>query len=81
MVVPGVRFLSAPKGRDMLRLPARGRHVTRATHGRSPGKWLLGFLEMIWDPNRQTMHDRIAATVVLRRRQTPVPAPEADRGP
>ena len=29
---------------------------------------LLGFLEMIWDPNRQTLHDRIAATVVLRAR-------------
>ena len=29
MVVPGVRFHSAPKGRNMLRLPARGRHVTR----------------------------------------------------
>ena len=27
---------------------------------------LLGFLEMIWDLNRQTLHDRIAATVVLR---------------
>lgn len=37
---------------------------------------LLGFLEMIWDPNRQTLHDRIAATVVLRGRRSPAsPAP------
>ncbi len=27
---------------------------------------LLGFLEMFWDPNRQALHDRIAATVVIR---------------
>jgi len=27
---------------------------------------LLGFLEMIWALNRQTLHDRIAATVALR---------------
>ncbi len=26
---------------------------------------MLGFLEMIWDPNRQTLHDKIAATVVV----------------
>jgi len=30
---------------------------------------LLGFLEMIWDPNRQTLHDKIAATVVLDHRR------------
>ena len=27
---------------------------------------MLGFLEAIWHPNRQAMHDRIAGTVVLR---------------
>lgn len=27
---------------------------------------LLGFLEMLWDANRQALHDRIAATVVVR---------------
>jgi hypothetical protein len=27
---------------------------------------LLGFLEMLWDPNRQALHDRIASTVVVR---------------
>ena len=26
---------------------------------------LLGFFEMFWDPNRQALHDRIAATVVV----------------
>ena len=31
---------------------------------------LLGFLEAIWHPNRQTIHDRIAGTVVVR---DPVP--------
>jgi uncharacterized RDD family membrane protein YckC len=29
---------------------------------------LLGFLEMFWDPNRQALHDRIAATVVTHER-------------
>jgi uncharacterized RDD family membrane protein YckC len=33
----------------------------------------LGFLEMIWDPNRQALHDRVAATVVLRGRRAPAP--------
>ena len=27
---------------------------------------LLGFFEMFWDPNRQALHDRIAATVVVK---------------
>ncbi len=27
---------------------------------------LLGFFEMFWDPNRQALHDRIAATVVIK---------------
>ena len=27
---------------------------------------LLGFAELIWDPNRQALHDRISRTVVLR---------------
>jgi len=39
---------------------------------------LLGFLEMIWDPNRQTLHDRIAATVVLRGRRSPSGSGPAD---
>ena len=29
---------------------------------------LLGFLEAIWHPNRQAIHDRIAGTVVVRSR-------------
>lgn len=29
---------------------------------------LLGFFEMLWDANRQALHDRIAATVVVRER-------------
>lgn len=28
----------------------------------------LGFLEAIWHPNRQTVHDRISGTVVIRGR-------------
>jgi len=27
----------------------------------------IGFLEAFWHPNRQTVHDRIAGTVVIRR--------------
>ncbi len=30
---------------------------------------LLGFFEMLWDANRQALHDRIAATVVIRDRR------------
>jgi len=35
-------------------------------YGASAATLMLGFLEMIWDPNRQALHDRIAGTVVLR---------------
>lgn len=27
---------------------------------------MLGFLRLLWDPNRQAIHDRIAWTVVVR---------------
>jgi|GEM_PF-1523510 hypothetical protein len=40
----------------------------------------LGFLEAIWHPNRQTIHDRIAGTVVLketREKKSGNPAPQA----
>ena len=33
----------------------------------SAGTGFLGFLEAFWHPNRQTIHDRIAGTVVLRK--------------
>jgi len=35
-------------------------------YGASAATVFLGFLEAAWHPNRQAMHDRIAATVVLR---------------
>jgi len=38
----------------------------------------LGFLEARWDPNRQTVHDRVAGTVVIRdprRRRSTAPTP------
>lgn len=38
-----------------------------AGYGASAGTLLLGFLEAIWHPNRQAIHDRIAGTVVVRR--------------
>ncbi len=38
-------------------------------YGASAATLLLGFAEMIWDANRQALHDRIAGTVVLRRRR------------
>jgi len=45
----------------------------------------LGFLEARWDPNRQTVHDRVAGTVVIRdprRRRHPSPRRiVADRSP
>jgi uncharacterized RDD family membrane protein YckC len=34
-------------------------------YGASAATLMLGFIEMIWDPNRQALHDRIARTVVL----------------
>ena len=41
----------------------------------------LGFLEALWHPNRQTIHDRISGTVVVRwprRRAKPVGIDERD---
>lgn len=35
-------------------------------YGASAATLFLGFLEPIWDPNRQAMHDRIVRTVVIR---------------
>lgn len=32
---------------------------------------LLGFAQLLWDPNRQALHDRIAGTVVVRDRAGP----------
>jgi len=29
------------------------------------GDGLLGFLQILWDPNRQAMHDKIVGTVVI----------------
>jgi hypothetical protein len=36
---------------------------------------LLGFFEMLWDANRQALHDRIAATVVVRDHAAPRAGP------
>lgn len=36
-----------------------------AGYSASTATALLGFLELFWDPNRQTLHDKIAATVVV----------------
>ena len=46
-------------------------------YGASAATLMLGFLEMIWDPNRQALHDRIAGTVVLGR---PAPGPVSTPG-
>lgn len=35
-------------------------------YGASAATAMLGFLEALWDPNRQALHDRIAGTVVRR---------------
>jgi uncharacterized RDD family membrane protein YckC len=35
-------------------------------YGASAATLFLGFLEAVWHPNRQAMHDRIAGTVVMR---------------
>ena len=45
-------------------------------YGASAATVFLGFLEAAWHPNRQAMHDRIAATVVLR---DPPPTPRTSR--
>ncbi|MCW8832829.1 MAG: RDD family protein, partial [Colwellia sp.] len=31
---------------------------------------LLGFIQIYWDPNRQAIHDKISATVVIDLRQS-----------
>ncbi|MFO7653849.1 MAG: hypothetical protein R6X25_08525 [Candidatus Krumholzibacteriia bacterium] len=38
-------------------------------YGASAATALLGVFEAAWHPNRQTIHDRIADTVVVRRRK------------
>ena len=37
---------------------------------------LLGFLQIFWDPNRQTIQDKIAETLVLYRPPGAVPIPQ-----
>ncbi len=49
-------------------------------YGASLGTAGLGFLQILWDPNRQAVHDRIAGTVVVRegrRRRRPSPVTES----
>jgi uncharacterized RDD family membrane protein YckC len=38
-----------------------------AGYGASTATLMLGFMEAIWHPNRQAIHDKIAGTVVVRR--------------
>lgn len=44
-------------------------------YGASAATALLGFLEAAWHPNRQAIHDRIAATVVTRESRKTPPSP------
>lgn len=39
---------------------------------------LLGFLQVFWDPNRQAIHDRLAATVVVMDGRPPLPTRPVD---
>jgi uncharacterized RDD family membrane protein YckC len=41
-------------------------------YGASAATLMLGFLESIWHPNRQAIHDKIASTVVVRGAPPPV---------
>jgi uncharacterized RDD family membrane protein YckC len=36
---------------------------------------LLGFAQVLWDPNRQAIHDKISETVVIQDGKEPVPGP------
>ena len=56
-------------GRDLGWWDAFGR---AGGYGASAATLFLGFAEMIWDPNRQALHDRIARTAVLCGRGAPV---------
>lgn len=47
-------------------------------YGASAATACLGFLEMVWDPNRQALHDRVAGTVVLRQRRRGEATPAGD---
>jgi hypothetical protein len=40
-------------------------------YGASAATLMLGFLEAVWHPNRQAIHDKIAGTVVVRVQDTP----------
>ncbi len=39
-------------------------------YGASVFTGMLGFAEILWDPNRQAMHDKLARTVVIRTRKS-----------
>jgi len=39
---------------------------------------LLGFAQIMWDPNRQAIHDKIAGTVVIREGLERLPVPSAE---
>ncbi len=58
----GIRA-TALNGRNMSLWGSFGR---AGGYAASAATGFLGFLEVFWDPNRQTIHDRIAGTVVIR---------------
>lgn len=53
---------------DNLELVGYGKAFIRETVGKWLSSWIfnLGYLWMIWDPKKQTWHDKIAGTIVVR---------------
>ncbi len=68
-------FSGATPGKYLMRLRVRKLDNTKITFWDSFGRYggyaagittgLLGFLQIYWDPNRQAIQDKIAATIVL----------------
>lgn len=67
-----VRILDVRTGTPVGGWRVFGRHVAKILSAIPLG---LGFLWMLWDPRRQTWHDKIASTVVVRTRPGEVVAP------
>jgi hypothetical protein len=36
---------------------------------------MLGFAQVLWDPNRQAIHDKVSETIVVKDRKDPIPGP------
>lgn len=53
--------------KDSFKVPGFGSGILRQVIGRSiSGFIFIGFLWMLWDKDKQTLHDKISNTIVIR---------------